>query len=266
VGCSRSTLDKVSIKEHHLLKYPSVHREDHEDTDEAMNVATNEAVILARLQHECLPRLSEVFVTESSLFLVTNYIDPFRLTNFIDTSAQSTSLNHADVRLVFKNLCSALVHCHLQGVVVRDLTPSNIMFKRSGLDPKTGGAMRVDVVIADLSLAAIVGTKQNLSDHALFEWKMVGYSAPEAIFGDHPVSCAMDCWSLGVLLYVMLSGIEPFYHDDDHVLVQNIRKGSFDFDEDAFDSVENGTKYWISSLLLPEPADRMTAKQLFLQL
>jgi serine/threonine protein kinase len=256
----------VSIKEHHLLKYPSVHREDRVDKDEVTSVATNEAIILARLQHECLPRLSEVFVTESSLFLVTNYIDPFRLTNFINTSAQSTSLHIADICFVFKSVCSALVHCHLNGVVVRDLTLSNIMFKRSGIDLITGGAMRVEVMIADLSLAAMVGSKPSLSEHPLFDWKMVGYSAPEAIFGEDEAKCSMDCWSLGVLLYVMLSGIEPFYHDDDRVLVENIRRANFDFDQDAFDSVDNGTKHLISSLLLPEPADRLTAQQVLIQL
>jgi serine/threonine protein kinase len=221
---------------------------------------SNEILFLAKLNHECIPKLSEIFITESSVYLVTNYIDPFRLANFIDVKEGKSPLHIADVRRIAKSLCSALVHCHDRGVIVRDLTPQNIMVLKSGLDGNTGGSMKIDVMITDFALAVQAGSTQALADHPLFNWNMVPYTAPEALLG-HEYSFPMDCWALGTLIYVMLSGIEPFHHDDDHVLVENIKTASFDFEEDAFDSVDKVVKMLIVDLLRPLPEGRLTAKQ-----
>ena len=259
VGCSRRTLDKVTIKEMHLRNYPSS-QEAASAKEDAESLVTSEILVLSRLNHECLPKLKEVFLTDSSCFLVTNYLDPARLSHYVDVRAHSTQLHVADVRRIAKSLCSALAHCHDHGVIVRDLSPSSIMLRKSGVDAKTGGALKLEVVIADFSLAVPQNSAQVLSDHPLFDWSLVPYTAPEALLGG-AYSYPMDCWSLGVLMYVLFSGHEPFFHDDDHVLVQNIRTASFDFDEDAFDSVDESAKTAISHVLKVTPTKRWTAQQ-----
>lgn len=271
MACNRKTYDKVSIKEHHLRYYPTKEAilaasndKDGKNTSSSMvdgeSIVVGEVLLLAKLNHECIPKLSEIFITESSFYLVTNYIDSFRVKNFIDLKEGKSNLHIADVRRIAKSVCSALAHCHDRGVIVRDLTPQNIMLIKSGIDGNTGGSMKVDVMITDFSLAVPVGSTQALPDHPLFEWSMVPYTAPEALLG-HEYSFPMDCWALGTLIYVMLSGMEPFHHEDDHVLVENIKTASFDFEEDAFDSVSKNVKMLIVDLLRPLPEGRLTAKQ-----
>ncbi len=267
VACSRKSYDKVSIKEHHLRYYPTKESiaasgADHGSSSsvDGETVVISEVMFLAKLNHECIPKLHELFITESSLYLVTNYIDPFRMTNFLDLKEGKTMLHISDVRRIAKSLFSAVAHCHDRGVIVRDLTPQNIMVRKSGIDGNTGGSMKVEVMITDFSLAVQVGSTQTLADHPLFEWNMVPYTAPEALLG-HDYSFPMDCWSLGVLIYVMIAGIEPFHHDDDHVLVENIKTASFDFEEDAFDSVDKSVKMLIIDMLRPLPEGRLTVKQ-----
>ncbi len=224
------------------------------------SIVISEVLFLARLNHECIPKLNELFITDSSLFLVTNYIDPFRLTNFLDLKEGKSMLHISDIRKIAKFLVSALLHCHDHGVIVRDLTPQNIMVKKTGIDGNTGGSMKVEVMITDFSLAVQAGSQQVLADHPLFDWNMVEYTAPEALLGQE-YSFPMDCWAMGVLLYVMISGILPFHHDDDHVLVENIKTASYDFEEDAFDMIDDTIKRLIEDLLKPWPAGRLTMKQ-----
>ncbi len=244
-------------------------------------------MFLAKLNHESIPRLYEVFITDNSLFLVTNYIDPFRLTNFLDFEDSSSvvpsssgsgnkHLHGNDIRRIAKSLCSALAHCHEHGVIIRDLTPQNIMIRKntatksdssvgtttsSVANAANGGATSIDVMIVDFSLAVADGSIQVLADHPCFDWNMVPYASPESLLG-HPYSFSSDMWSLGVLMYAMYSCILPFHHDDDHVLIENIRTGAYDFEEDAFDNVDSRAKDMISSLLKPKASDRASAKHL----
>ena len=80
------------------------------------------------------------------------------------------------------------------------------------------------------------------------------FSAPEVINFD-PISVQSDMWSLGVITYVLLSGISPFLGDDDGETLQNVTFGEFDFeDEDgAFEHVSEEAKEFISDLLCLNP-------------
>jgi serine/threonine protein kinase len=226
--------------------------------------------------------------------LITNYIDPFRLHNFIDFEDVASAsrpgaavvgnrqLHIKDIRRITRSLCSALAHCHEHGVIVRDLTPQNIMIRKNqqvnsnttasggtltatfavaNTNPGPMESASIDVMIVDFSLSVGDGSIQVFSDHPCFEWNMVPYSSPEALLG-HPYSFPTDMWSLGVLLYTMISCVLPFHHEDDHVAIENIRTASFDFEEDAFDHIDLRIKQLISSLLKAKATDRITAKQM----
>lgn len=75
-----------------------------------------------------------------------------------------------------------------------------------------------------------------------------------------PISVQSDMWSLGVITYVLMSGISPFLGDDDGETLQNVTLGEFDFeDEDgAFDRISEQAKEFISDLLCLRPRDRLT--------
>jgi len=70
-----------------------------------------------------------------------------------------------------------------------------------------------------------------------------------------PISVQSDMWSLGVITYVLMSGISPFLGDDDGETLMNVTAGEFDFeDEDgAFDKISEESKEFISELLCLNP-------------
>lgn len=149
-----------------------------------------------------------------------DYVDPTRLTNFINLSQKSTTLSPVDVRHIVKSMVGALIYCHELGVIVRGLTPENIMIKKNSTPNELGSYF--DVKITDFSQAVLKGSLDNLADHPLFEWNAVPYMPPEAILG-HPYSTSLDLWCLGVLTFLMLCGELPFEHEDDRILVNSIR-------------------------------------------
>eukprot|EP01034_Spumella_vulgaris_P028990 gene28990-35955_t len=182
VGTSRANNQKVTIKEHH--------------TAHSIEADVSEEIkILAKLSHESIPKLQEIFITNISVFVVTDFVDSMRLKHFVDTRNKTTKLTIPDTRKIIKSLVSAVSYCHSQDVIIRHLTASNILVKSNGKDG-------FEVKICDFSLAVPSGSIKVLCDHPLFEWNDVPYLAPEALLG-HPYSTAMDVWSLGVLLYVM---------------------------------------------------------------
>lgn len=90
-----------------------------------------------------------------------------------------------------------------------------------------------------------------ISDHSNAENILL---APEVISFD-PVSIASDMWSIGVVTFVLLSGISPFLGDDDTETLQNVTCGEFDFeDEDeTFDHISDEAKSFIEKLIVIKP-------------
>lgn len=79
-------------------------------------------------------------------------------------------------------------------------------------------------------------------------------TAPEVITFK-PITLAADMWSLGVITYVLLSGLSPFMGDDDNETLRNVTIGDFDFEDDEgiFESLSNEVKEFIEDLLLLKP-------------
>lgn len=75
------------------------------------------------------------------------------------------------------------------------------------------------------------------------------YISPEVL--THNYSEACDMWSAGCILYVMLCGYPPFYGDDDREIIENVRKGIFDFPVEEWDDVSDEAKDLIKKLIAP---------------
>lgn len=63
----------------------------------------------------------------------------------------------------------------------------------------------------------------------------------------------VDCWSLGVVTYVMLCGFPPFYHEDEQVLFRQIKSGRFQFQSPHWDFISENAKDFILQLLVVRP-------------
>jgi serine/threonine protein kinase len=238
----------VTVKEFHLAYYPA------EDTS-----IMTEVLFLTKLAHPGISQFRELFITDASIFLITEYIDHQRLSHCMN------NLNITEVRRIFKQLASIVQYCHEKKIILRDLSPQNIVVKR--LNSQTGvGGSQFDVKIADLSLAIEAGSMNPmpaLSDHPLFDWSLVKYSSPEMVLSSPGYTTSTDNWSLGVLLYAMLAkGKCPFEHSLDHILIRDITLVNFDFDEEVFGEVPQKAVTLVENLLKLAPTERLTAKDI----
>jgi serine/threonine protein kinase len=217
VGTSKGSNEKVSIKESITKNYPQT-------------LAIEEIMILARLNHPNTIQLKEVFVTEHQIYSVLSYIDPMRLKNFVDVKNRTTNLTISDSKYIIRCINDALIHCHENKIIVRGLTPDNILVKKLSTNEEHShnkGQPNYEVQLVEFGLATnnvynSKGGLRHLSDHPLFEWNDVLYMPPEAILG-HPYSTSVDMWSLGIIMFLMLSGDLPFSSPDDKLLVNAIK-------------------------------------------
>ena len=84
--------------------------------------------------------------------------------------------------------------------------------------------------------------------------------APE-ILQQKPYHVACDFWSIGVVLFILLSGCPPFFDEDNYVLFEKIKKVQYNFDAPTWENVSEDAKDVIRNLLVADPEKRLTPDQ-----
>jgi serine/threonine-protein kinase len=157
-----------------------------------------ERQILAALDHPNIARLLDGGVTDEGLpYLVLDYVDGQNLNEY----AQQHQLSVTDRLKLFRTICSAITYAHQNLIIHRDIKPSNILVTTEGV-PKLLDFGIAKLLDPDLSPAA---------GHTLTELKVMTpeYASPEQVRGEQ-VTTATDTYSLGVLLYELLTGRRPY--------------------------------------------------------
>ena len=150
--------------------------------------------ILARLEHPNIARLIDAGATPGGLpFLVMEYVDGVALTDYL----AAAGLSARAVLQLFRKICSAVSCTHRNLIIHRDLKPANILMTPAG-EPKL-----LDFGVATLTDGSALRTKTGAG--ALTP----EYASPEQVRGE-PVGASSDIYTLGVLLYQMLTGKYPY--------------------------------------------------------
>lgn len=149
---------------------------------------------------------------------------------------------------VMRQLASAVRYMHSRGVVHRDLKPENIVYVHQGEDSS--------VKIVDFGFARMKNSCEPLHTPCF----TFPYAAPEVVANqEYDESC--DMWSLGTILYFMLSDNPPFRTDTPNVAMR-IKAGEINFDSEAWSHVSAGAKQVMKGLLMIDPNNRLTAASL----
>lgn len=167
--------------------------------------------------HPAIPTLEDFFFdTSGRIELVMQLMEGGELFDWI---AARDHLTEADARAVFRQVVSGVAHLHSIGIAHRDLKPQNLMY----VTPSEGAGDGAEIKIMDYDLARV-----NYSP----EWQgstpcgTVHYMAPEVVRRE-AYSLAVDCWSLGVILYILLCGCPPFHGKNDDAIEKAIERGEY---------------------------------------
>ncbi|HEX3084925.1 MAG TPA: serine/threonine-protein kinase, partial [Pyrinomonadaceae bacterium] len=156
-----------------------------------------ERQILAALDHPNIARLLDGGVTDEGLpYLVLDYVDGQAINQY----AQRQQLSVTDRLKLFRIICSAIAYAHQSLIIHRDIKPSNILVTEEGV-PK----------LLDFGIAKLLDPDlSETAGHTATELKVMTpeYASPEQIKGEQ-VTTATDTYSLGVLLYELLTGHRP---------------------------------------------------------
>ncbi|MFQ5655060.1 MAG: tetratricopeptide repeat protein, partial [Planctomycetota bacterium] len=169
------------------------------DTEELLRRFENERQTLARLEHPSIAKLMDGGAMEDGRpYFVMEYVDGVPIDRYCDEQRLSIS----DRLRIFRSVCSAVHYAHQNLVVHRDLKPANILVTGAGGQK-----------LLDFGIAKLLDTPADSSVSVEFGHPRgpmtVEYASPEQIRGE-AITTATDVYSLGVLLYRLLTGGPPY--------------------------------------------------------
>lgn len=219
----------------------------------AMDGVNRELQILRQLDHPNIVRLKSFYEDVENYYLVMELVPGGDLMDFV---AANGAIGEDATQVITKQILDGIAYVHQLGISHRDLKPDNILIMQD--DP-------IIVKITDFGLAKI-------SDNTTFMKTFCGtlaYVAPEIITGKHEQPLApgsnysdlVDIWSLGCLVYVLLTTHLPFNGKTQSQMFQKIKSG--EFHESPLNSYQISQKGrdFLKCCLQVDPSKRFTAKQ-----
>jgi serine/threonine-protein kinase len=223
-------MGEVYLAEHRLLKRPCAVKMIHPDragNAEALRRFEREVQATARLRH---PNTVEVFdygcAEDGTFYYVMEYLSGLSLDRLVQRHGPLPAARA--VHLV-RQLCGALREAHAAGLIHRDIKPGNVLVCRDSPPDRAK--------LLDFGLVRTTGPTASLTqDHLL---GTPGYMAPEQIEGTEAVGAAADLYSLGAVLFFLLTGHGPFERDTPmRTLIAQLRESPNRLGDDVSPALE----------------------------
>ncbi|KAJ8278718.1 hypothetical protein COCON_G00057840 [Conger conger] len=209
-------------------------------------IVRTEIGVLLRLSHPNIIRLKEIFETETEIALILELVTGGEL---FDRIVERGYYSERDAAHVIKQILEAVAYLHENGVVHRDLKPENLLYADLSLD--------APLKIADFGLSKIIDEQVTMKTVC----GTPGYCAPEILRGN-AYGPEVDMWSVGVILYILLCGFEPFFDPrGDQYMYSRILNCDYEFVSPWWDEVSVNAKDLVSKLIVQDPVKRLTVQQ-----
>jgi serine/threonine protein kinase len=195
-----------------------------------------ERSVLGYVHHPFIVGLNMAFQTASNLFFILDYCAGGELFFHLGKVGR---FNEDRSKFYAAQIILALEYVHKKGVIYRDLKPENVLLDEHG-----------NVRLTDFGLS-----KEGVSDHSTGANSFCGtpeYIAPE-VLNRQGHGRAVDWWSLGALLYEMITGLPPFYSRNRETMFEKIMHADLTFPATVSDSAKD----LLAHLLLRDPRERL---------
>ncbi|XP_051929521.1 myosin light chain kinase 3-like [Hippocampus zosterae] len=209
------------------------------------DVVRNEIQVMNQLNHCNLIQLYAAFESRHDIILVMEYVEGGEL--FDRIIDENCNLTEFDTVLFIRQICEGLQYMHRMYILHLDLKPENILCVSRATNK---------IKIIDFGLARRYKPREKLK----VNFGTPEFLAPEVINYEF-VSFPTDMWSLGVITYMLLSGLSPFLGDDDNETLNNILACQWNFEEEEFTDVSEEAKDFITRLLVKSKSWRMSATE-----
>ena len=172
-------------------------REELSDNSDFLRRFRNESKAIAVLSHPNIVKVYDVSFGDRIQYIVMEYVDGITLKQYIE---QQGEIKWREALYFTVQILQALQHAHERGIIHRDIKPQNIMLLEDG-----------SIKVMDFGIARFTQAEtQTMTDKAIGS---VHYIAPEQARGGH-INDKADIYSVGVMLYEMLTGQLPFVADN----------------------------------------------------
>jgi calcium-dependent protein kinase len=202
--------------------------------------------ILKQLEDERTMRLIATYEDRHHLHIVSEWLDGGELFDrIIDLGEEVHS--EADASRIMRDIFKAVKYLHSKNITHRDLKPENIMFRGSEKDS--------EIVLVDFGMSSVFLQGEKMSAQV----GSPSYVAPEVLGGQYDESA--DLWSLGVIMYILLSGEPPFHGDSPSQIMRRVREGEYDMDQNTWRFISPSGKDMVHRLMTMDPTERMTLSE-----
>ncbi|GFP97751.1 calcium-dependent protein kinase 29 [Phtheirospermum japonicum] len=241
-GIIRECADKSTGE---ILACKSISKERLVTEDDVRSVKLEIEILTKLSGHENVVDLKAVYEDDDHVHLLMELCAGGELFHLIEKRG---NLSEHEASVVFKQLMEVVMYCHDKGIVHRDLKPENILLvsRSSSSSP---------IKLADFGLATHIEPGQTLHGTVGSPF----YIAPEVLGGGY--NQGADVWSAGVILYILLSGIPPFWGETKSTIFDAVRAAKLCFHSDPWDQISAPAKDLISGMLCVDPSKRLTAAQ-----
>ncbi|XP_043245535.1 calcium/calmodulin-dependent protein kinase type II subunit beta-like isoform X1 [Amphibalanus amphitrite] len=204
-----------------------------------------EVEIMNYLQHPGIIQIFDAFDGGKEMTLVMELVEGGEL--FDRVIEDDYILTEKACAIFMRQVCAGVNFMHQKNVLHLDMKPENILCLS-----KTGNRIK----IIDFGLARRYDPAKKLQ--VLFGTPE--FVAPEVVNFD-AIGYPTDMWSVGVIAYVLVSGLSPFMGDTDCETMANVTIAKYDFDDEAFDDVSDECKDFITKILIKDMSKRLTSAQ-----
>ncbi|KAF6005518.1 hypothetical protein F1559_005122 [Cyanidiococcus yangmingshanensis] len=210
---------------------------------------SREMHILMTVQHPNCVATYDIYDAPDAIYIV---MEKMKGGELFDRIAAAGAFSERDAAHVFRQLMRGVAYLHSRGIAHRDLKPENLLTTDRDVPPA-----KMHLKIADFGLANMIGKDTESLMRTCIGTP--GYVAPE-IVKHQPYTIKVDCWSAGVILFIMLSGKMPFYGKDDYEIMRRIVRAQYKFRDSEWAQVSDEAKSLVRSLLQVDPEQRLSAE------